>query len=489
MGITARNRLAAAQVEEDSHPVASARMSAPRHLFRESGDGAGQIMAVKGEGHWRWVWDGALAGTLQNLNALFARARGEYVQIALRLTDQGERRRSSTRLNRYAQLAGLPALDRRGRLETIPGVRRSAHRMSAPKTFSFLDDPEAAFAFTNRVAQHAIRGTTRLFVNQLRQINVDLGACLLLNAVASAASKEADIDFAGLAPRDDAAREIVTGAGLPSLFAPGLFEASPVRVFQVREGSGMQAGSGRTDSETACTKLVEYIAECFRNADCWLDPKDAESIRRAMAEVLTNAEEHGDGDWLLAGYMLQEPEKSKPEKDFGVCYVSVLNFGRSIAETMQDMPTGAVRTGIGQMVDLHSRKGYFRRGWTPNALWTHYALQEGYTSRPSPGGAGLAVLLESFSKLGETDGEDKQPQMCLVSGDTYFRFDGSIRSVMRKDRRMVFLNREEDLGRPPQAGVVRQLSRPFPGTLISIRIFLDALRHAPPPRVKIKVSV
>lgn len=112
-----------------------------------------------------------------------------------------------------------------------------------------------------------------------------------------------------------------------------------------------------------------------------------------------------------------------------------------------------------------------------------YALQGG-VSRKNAGkdhvgdyGQGTADLIEFFQELGQTAGAEAVPKMCVLSGHTIVQFDG--RYCMQRVEnelgvwRIIAFNKENSLDLPPDPESVRHLPSYFPGTLISMRFYLD----------------
>jgi hypothetical protein len=417
--------------------------------------------------------------TLNDLNAIYGGWQ-HWLSEVLTFRPQFSRRQTySQLLSRYAEITNLEQAGPPGILERIPEIRGAlAHRIRPPRDFSFLSNPEDTIRFLNRLVTLAHGRTSRLYVDQFEQLDSEIGAGLLLNVVASAAAKDFLVDFAGMAPRDLDTRALVWAAGLPSIFRPKESPPDNLHIFKTRRGRYRRFGSGNSYKEILGTRLIAYVRECFARNHCVLSTQEARDLAEAVGEVLTNAEDHGDGEWWLAAYMIQSSKRR-----FGELQVAIFNFGDSIATTMRGMEPSIVRTEIEELVSHHDRAGNFCQNWTEDSIWTLWALQEGVSRLATddrPRGTGLARLLESFYRMGQTTAADHQPRLCLLSGNTYFRFDERFQSVRNKeDRQVVFLNTEKDFLLPPSAGAALHLTRPFPGTLISFSVFLDEQQHTP----------
>ncbi len=382
-------------------------------------------------------------------------------------------------LDRFAALAESESQIRQGALAYVPGTNGVYHAVKPPRTFSFIDNPAETMKFFNKLVGLIIGNTTSLHIDQSDQFDVEIGAGLLLNVIAREAGKSLRANFSGKMPRHLEALQIVQATGLPALLARGWTPTQDVKVFRVRRGRELNQGGDKSSlKEVTAQRFIEYLDECFAENHCFLAIEDKQHLFSIIGEVLANAEDHGDGTWWIAGYMMP----ASAAVPMSQCHLALLNFGPSIAQTLQQMQDGPTRQEIVALVNSHRRRNLFRHGWTPEGLWTFYALQEKISRRVGKKdkipGMGLTDLMEAFWKLGQSATPENQPSMCLLSGHTHLYFDGRFPIEFDADeRRVVTLNTARSLSDPPDKDVVQYLPTPFPGTLVSIRFFLDANAH------------
>jgi hypothetical protein len=380
-------------------------------------------------------------------------------------------------LDEYRDRSDLKIPPRPSLLRPIPRVRGRYHRLRAPRTFSFIDNPNGTIDFLNSLIGESMAGTKALYIDQSGHERLDLCAGTVLNAVAFEARNNIGTRFAGRYPQSEALATMVVAAGLPALFDLTDVTLPNVETFEVRKGTRINAdGSASSNLEDIGHSLVSYIRRCFARHRRSLSGDDLSRLGKIIGEVLANANEYGDGVWWVSGFM-----RTDDDNPVGECHLSFLNFGTSVAQSLQTLPPGPLRSEIEGLVRTHeSRRLFLPDGpWSEEALWTLYALQEFVTchheTRGKIRGLGTADIFSAFQELGRTIDQSVTPRMCLVSGTTHFLFDG--RFPMDKDargRRVLALNSTNDLGRPPETGVVTRLERPFPGTLLSLHFFLDS---------------
>jgi hypothetical protein len=221
------------------------------------------------------------------------------------------------------------------------------------------------------------------------------------------------------------------------------------------------------------------VNDCLARYGFTLGPEIAGYLSSLVGEVIGNAEDHSSrGEWWMAAYLHQGSDV-----DYGDCHLTIFNLGKTLSETLQQLPADSLlRRNINSLVETHTKFHFFGPSWTEENLWTLYALQEGVSRYnievDSLGyrGIGTVDMIEFFQRLGQS--EKTQPRMCVVSGKTHINFDN--RYTMRpqktqsgETRRIIAFNKENDLERPPETGYVAGLHRFFPGTLISLRFYLD----------------
>jgi hypothetical protein len=387
-------------------------------------------------------------------------------------------RNTSRLIRRYIREANVKVPAQPGKLESVAGGKY--HAVRPPNCFSFLDNPEDSLAFFHRFVGLIGAGTPALHINQSHNTQIDLCAGTLLNILASEAKSAARTRFSGRFPGKHELVEIVLATGLPKLFNVYDINFPHIEVFQPQKGS-KTLGQGHVSSpkEVVGDNLVRYLERCFKHGGYDLSISDKQQLGVMIGEVLGNAEQYGAGEWWISGYM-----RGPSERPYGDCHLTLINFGPSIAETVSKMLPGPNRTEIEELVALHSKTGFFTRGWTEESLWTLYALQEGVSGSQDPApssrrGAGLTETLCAFARLGRTTDGSGEPKMCILSGQTYIVINQhTIISEDSGGRRIAALNTQNDLRLPPERAFVSSLPLKFPGTLISVRFLLDPRRSS-----------
>jgi len=352
------------------------------------------------------------------------------------------------------------------------------YEIEMPQVFSFIDSPNETMSALWDFVDVCRSGVTQLRVDQSKSTSIDLCAAAMLNVIAVEAQLRARVSFRGRYPTDHASKEIVVATGLPSALQLPRPELTNFKCFELRKGGSPRASLLRTTKkEKVAGELTDYVAGILADRGFSLSPEGKSYLGKLVGEVLGNAEDHAHGhDWWACAYMRQSAEK-----EYGDCHLTLFNFGPSIAQTISTIGDESARDQLLNVARMHNRSD--QRISVEDSL-TVLALQDTVTrhqgeSATQRRGFGTADMIEAFQQLGGTDDPGAQPEMCLVSGRTHIKFDSRY-ILRRKDanqgdqHRIIAFNTANDLKHPPDAAVVTQLTETFPGTLLSMRFYVDA---------------
>ena len=354
-------------------------------------------------------------------------------------------------------------------------------RVEFPSTFSFIDAPEETIETLRAIASASRKARGReVYLDQSGCTQIDYGAEAAAYAVTQAAYEGLGVAYVGWMPENDEQRKIAKATGLPQMHRgvppprPGAFETLGLQ----HGGKGEYFAYKSCEAEVMASRLTDYLSRCFQRYGRRLTIEAEEVLLDLFGEVMGNTEDHGRGDWWVGAYLHDR------NGQYGDCHLAILNFGRSIYETLQDLPANSsLRAELEKRARSH--RGFFGNGYGEEQLWTLFAVQDGvgrFFEEKKDRGRGLAVMVESFQTLGgiAPDGTPPRrdgPILSVVSGRTALRFDQrhplQKKMIRGAERRVVALNDGNDLDRPPDSRNVRRLRAYFPGTVISLRFDID----------------
>lgn len=380
----------------------------------------------------------------------------------------------------YARLINLYV--ERARV-VLPRGRATRREVRFPSRFSLIVNPTESLQVLEKLVGAAARAETEeIFLDQSECVLIDHGAECVATALALDARRRRRVNFMGRFPANEELRETVWATGLPKRL--GVETPRPLAAFLsfplARGRRGRDRPGESTASERLTSGLVEYFDRCLGEFDRALSADAQEALSGIAGEVMVNAEEHGGTrEWWVAAYM-RRPSKRR----YGDCHIAIFNFGIPLAKSLQKLPEDALlRRQIETLADRHRGKGLFGPTWDADDLWTLYALQEG-VSRFNPGdvlgdrGQGTVRLIEFFEEFGQSPAVKDGPHMAVLSGNTHIFFDGTYQMDYvdvggGERRRVIAFNQENDLDLPPDSKYVTRLKHTFPGTVITMRFYLD----------------
>ncbi|MCS4190700.1 hypothetical protein GGP51_002183 [Salinibacter ruber] len=370
---------------------------------------------------------------------------------------------------------------------TRQAIRVNKREVKFPDCFSFIENPDETVDTLYQVVDACSSGAHKpVRLDQDRCEIIDYGAEAVACAIGKAASDAYAVKLKGRYPENRAAKEAVMAAGLPKHLGVELPDLPHFKPFELYHGRKNVSDWGHrsNENERTVTDFIKYINHCLSEYGYALTESGGKHIARLTSEVINNCEDHsGRGDWWVGGYM-----RMNQNEMFGDCHVCIFNFGDTIYETIKDIPKDTnTYKSIKSLINKHcggKQIPIVGGGFGEEQLWTLYALQQGVSrfkgDEEGTGidrGQGTTDMIRFFQMLGQTEQFNIQPKMCVLSGSTHILFDGEYRMSKEKskkgEREIIAFNDENQLSNPPDPQKVRKISSYFPGTVISMRFYID----------------
>lgn len=278
--------------------------------------------------------------------------------------------------------------------------------------------------------------------------------------------------------------DILLASGLPfHLNAESLrnYDSNQVERFEIIKGHNV---SRARMAGTTATKLTEYFNKCLKTQNYEITDKGKAKFGKIFGEVLTNCEIHGgeNSTWYTQGHYQINKESS-----YGEMQLLFLNLGSSIYEGLRRNSSEETQRKLKYISKQH--KPLFNRDWNEEMLYTVVALQEGISRLRTEQiqgyggrGSGTVSMIEMFYDLGKCE-EGLIPKMTIVSGKTQIYFTEQYKMEFvdfyqdpvfgTGKKKIIAFNKENNIyGLPDQKNVVC-LQEYFPGTIISLKFYLD----------------
>jgi hypothetical protein len=341
------------------------------------------------------------------------------------------------------------------------------------RNFSFLDNPEATMEMLSKICEMNI-STRSHKINFEDAMPLDVAPYMVLGLVGHQFD-QTRLSGGRITPFANKVLEEIgfvehfkMTSNAPKLDAVDVF---PIKLITCRQ-------SGATSYKDLEAPHARVADEFTKGMEVWLSKAGFEfteeglaSILAMISEILNNAILHGadeiGGEAWVSGFMV--PYEWPNGQRVFACHISVINLGKSIFSSMQTCPE-RIRDRIERLIRRH-RNGFRVRSsyWNEEALWTLYALQDGVTRIDDVrGGKGLMDMINLFSEL-----SFDSSKLAIISGNVILNLKRQKPVFDENGMRRLALNDENDLEYPPKKEYLKLLRKPFPGTILTWRFFLD----------------
>lgn len=363
-----------------------------------------------------------------------------------------------------------------------------------PEKFSLTDNPDKVFSILKKITGYIkLSSIEEIEFDYSKVIHLDLGAILLKNVICLNALKKG-ITFSGNFPgkndldENGKIKEKYKEAIEIFMFS-GLFKSFDLNPDDYCNFSGEPLtlpfkGAGKNPVGIKCktiklgkieNDITEYFNKALRAAANRELNEDGERFfDKIIGEVIANCQEHtGEfNQYFCLGHYTGINE------ELGRYQLSIFNFGQTIAEGIKNSKTlpEEVQNRMAELVKIHSRKKYLvgPSEWDEESLTTLYSLQNKVSRKFQKGkkrGTGTIRMLQAFQEVGGCSHEKYKPEMTIISGSTQIIVDNS--EICKLNKKQISFNKENTLEIRPDKNYVKKIKSFFPGTVISLNIFLD----------------
>lgn len=365
-------------------------------------------------------------------------------------------------------------------------------KIEIPKSFSLFENAEEAiYLLRHTYTLCKNPKIKKIIFDHSKCIDLELSASTIMDIIVLAVDKYRQklnnpLDFEGDLPHNRKTRDILLASGLPyHLKADSLMHCDEDHVERFETIKGEHSMSANKADETA-TKLTIYFNKCLKTQSMELNDEGKRVLGRILGEVISNCEIHGgeSSTWYTQGHY-----QIKEDNSYGEMQLLFLNLGETIYEGLKSRLT-SLETKQKLYSMMKKQRQYISSSWDEEMIYTVFALQEGisrlrdkniegYEAR----GSGTVSMIEMFYDIGKSQNGLK-PQMTIVSGNTQIIFTDNykMRTVTFTDdevfetgeKRIIAFNDENNIYAPANPHNVIKMKQYFPGTVISLRFYLDS---------------
>lgn len=365
-------------------------------------------------------------------------------------------------------------------------------QIKIPKIFSISENPKATITFLRQLYKV-------LMTKHIETICFDYSKCEYLGFSASVImdviilavndyrrKRKIECNYVGNIPLERRSRGILLASGLPyHLQAESELKANEknIECFELVSGCHSEKDEEKVGG-TVATNLTLYFERCLATQKLFLKNSGKSFMSTMLGEVLDNCEIHGgeNATWYTQGhYQIYE------DKQIGEMQLIFLSFGDTIYEGLKQEASDETRQRLKYMMQKHQE--LLTDNWNEETIYTVLALQagisrlrdkdiEGYEYR----GSGTVSMIEQFYNIGKTNNTE-EPSMVIVSGHTIIKFDDKYKmktEAFVNDKvfgntksQIIAFNNENDIYKPADSNNVRYMKEYFPGTVISLKFYID----------------
>ena len=367
---------------------------------------------------------------------------------------------------------------------------KSSRDFTVPENFSFFDEPNMVIDLIKGVySAGKNKRINKITISHNQCNNLGLDASVFMDIIVLAIINyrkkiNASFEILGDFVEDGETKDILLASGLPTHLGLKLdvnYDKSKVRKFNMV--SGINSPEDKK-SDLIATRLTEYFDRCLRTQWMSINNEGKMLLSVILGEVINNSIIHGgeSSTWYTQGHY-----QMKNGNEYGEMQLVFLNIGDTIYEGLLKESSNETKEVL-EIINKKHRPLY-SESWNQEMLYTVFSLQEGisrlkdkniegYGSR----GTGTINLIEMFYAIGET-ASGLHPRMTLTSGHTHIIFNEryQLSNVSfdndpifdSKPKRILAFNKENDIYSQPDRENVIRLKEYFPGTIISLRFYLD----------------
>lgn len=290
--------------------------------------------------------------------------------------------------------------------------------------------------------------------------------------------------LSGRLPNNQMVKDVLLASGLPYHVNAKYdlkYDRNTVEKFETVSG---ECGNDIRQSGTIATQLTEYFNRCLLHQNMRLREEGISLLATLLGEVLGNCEIHGGqcATWYTQGHY-----EDNFNKNYGELQLLFLNLGDTIYHGLKYNSSKETKKRLEFYLGKHNP--VFSEKWNEEMACTVFALQEGISRLRDKNiegykgrGTGTVTLIETLNLIGRCN-DGMMPEMTIISGKTYIKFDGQYSMSTETfsddpafgsgEKRIIAFNRENNIYKPADHAVVWKLKENFPGTVISLRIYLD----------------
>lgn len=350
--------------------------------------------------------------------------------------------------------------------------------LAVPDVFCFSREPDKAISFLRKVYSCAMN--TQVSEIRFDHLNCNcLGACastimdvILLECKKHRIICKKPIIYSGLLTDDGRASKNDDVDKL--LKASGLLKHLKVSNLQSGEIERLELIKNE-DSPIVAAKIIEYIDKTLHRHGMELTREGKNHFGKLLGEIADNCGQHGgeDATWYTLGHYSTDKKTG-----MGKCKLVIFDFGETIYDGLKKSPPR-----MQKKINHYVRQAlkFFVRKESEETLYTLFSLQQRVSrleQKDIVRGNGTITFIDAFQDIFETENPNAKSLLSITSGRCNILFDGTYRLKSESFghgyiNKVIAFNKENRLNIAPDKRYVHTLKNRFPGTVISMELYID----------------
>ena len=230
-------------------------------------------------------------------------------------------------------------------------------------------------------------------------------------------------------------------------------------------------------SSYVAEKSIDYINRSLRRHGYILTKLGANHFGNFFGEIVDNCSLHGGENaiWYTIGHYSYDKKAN-----LGKCKLCIVDFGDTIHQSLKYHSNSKTLKRINR---------YIKKAWYSSrsirdeeVLYTLFSLQQRVSriiDKESVRGNGTVRFIESFLDLFNSSDSNYKSVFSITSGKCSILFDGKYRLQNKSfkaghENKIIAFNKNNNLYEEPDKDYVRHLINSFPGTVISMDLYIDS---------------
>lgn len=351
-------------------------------------------------------------------------------------------------------------------------------KLSVPQCFCFSRDPDNAIKFLRKLYSYAMNPKIKEI--RFNHLNCNcLGVCastimdiILLECKKYRASIKNPILYSGFLTKDG---KVSKDDDVDKLLkTSGLLRHLKISDLQLAEIERLELIKNE-ESAMVAEKIIEYINKTLHRHKLELTPLGKNYFGKLLGEIADNCTQHGGkyATWYTLGHYSIDKKTG-----IGKCKLVIFDLGDTIYQGLKQSPMKMQRR-----IDHYVRKArtFFPQQESEETLYTLFSLQQRvsrFEQKDIVRGNGTITFIDAFQNIFESDNPKAKSLLSITSGKCNILFDGTYRLKTETfgtgyKNQVIAFNAENKLNKAPDRRFVRTLRNSFPGTVISMELYID----------------